>query len=155
MTEQTPVQTGEQEVLITRVFDAPRDLVFKLWTDPDHVAKWWEPEGFHTPRDSVHIDLQPGGRYDLDMVEQASGTAFPVRHEVAEVVEPELLVLKSAPQPELGLPFTNITRVELEDDGGKTRMTLTSGPYTETMQPYADAGWNGSMEKLDGLLASA
>jgi uncharacterized protein YndB with AHSA1/START domain len=155
MAEQSPVQTGEQEVLITRVLDAPRALVFKLWTDPDQVAKWWEPEGFDTPRDSVHIDLRVGGRYDLDMVEKSSGTAYPVRHEVVELVEPELLVLRSPAQPELGLPFDSIVRVELTEDGGRTRMTLTSGPYTDEMRPYAEAGWNGSMDKLEGALASA
>ena len=56
MSDSTPVRAGEQRIAITRIFDAPRELVFRAWTDPDHVAKWYGPAGFDTPRDSVVID---------------------------------------------------------------------------------------------------
>ena len=68
----------DQQVLITRIFDAPRDLVFQAWTDPDQVAQWYGPDGFDTPRETVTIDLRVGGRYELRMVQKDSGAVFPV-----------------------------------------------------------------------------
>src|SRR3954453_19127452 len=62
----------DQQILITRVFDAPRELVFQAWTDPGHVAQWFGPEGFDTPRESVTVDLRVGGRYQLGV---AAGTS--------------------------------------------------------------------------------
>lgn len=165
MSEQVPTTTPDRKVVVNRVFDAPRQRVFKAWTDPDHVARWWGPEGFETPREKVNIDLRVGGRFDKVMVVASAeiaagmgveiGTEFPDRSEIVEVVEPELLVLKSEAQPEIGLPVATITRIEFHDDGeGKTRLTLADGPYTEMMQPNAEAGWTGSFDKLDRLLQS-
>ena len=129
-------------ITVTRVFDAPRELVFKAWTDPDHVAAWFGPAGFVTPRDSVDIDLRVGGRFDLSMVRD--GAERRLHYEIVELVEPELLVLKSD---------ATVTRVELEDDGGRTRMTLTDGPYPEDVGRGAGAGWEGAFEKLAARLA--
>ena len=152
MTEQTPVETGSQDqlVAITRVFDAPRQLVFEAWTDPGQVAKWWGPGGFHTPPDTVEIDLRVGGRYHLGMVQEATGAQFPLRYEIVELVPPELIVLKHEPIPEVGIHEPTFTRIELHEDGGRTRMSLTDGPYTETS--YAEQGWTQSFGKLDAVL---
>jgi uncharacterized protein YndB with AHSA1/START domain len=154
MTEQTPVETGpqDQQVEITRVFDAPRQLVFDAWTDPDQVARWWGPDGFHTPPETVEIDLRVGGRYHLAMVQDATGVQFPLRYEVIELVAPELIVLKHEPMPEMGIHEPTITRIELHDDGGRTRMSLTDGPYT--VSGHAEQGWNASFAKLNSLLRS-
>jgi uncharacterized protein YndB with AHSA1/START domain len=152
MTDSTPVQTTEQEITITRVFDAPRDLVFKAWTDPDQVAKWFGPAGFDVPRDSVEIDLRVGGRFNLRMVRGGSGMEFPLSYEIIELVEPELLVLRSEPMPEMGLHHPTVARVELQDEGSKTRMTLTDGPYTEEGGRGAGAGWEGAFYKLEALI---
>jgi uncharacterized protein YndB with AHSA1/START domain len=141
--------TAAQEVLITRVFDAPREEVFRAWTDPDEVAAWYGPEQFDTPRERVRIELRVGGRYELTMVQRGGGAEFPVGYEIVELVEPELLVLRSDPVP--GLHETTYTRVELEDLGGRTRMTLTDGPYPETA--HAEAGWSAAFEKLARRLA--
>jgi uncharacterized protein YndB with AHSA1/START domain len=65
--------TTDQEILITRIFDAPRASVFAAWTDPDQVAAWYGPEHFDTPREKVHIDLRVGGRYELTMVQRGAG----------------------------------------------------------------------------------
>ena len=116
--------------------------MFKAWTDPDHVAAWFGPAGFVTPRDSVDIDLRVGGRFDLSMVRD--GAERRLHYEIVELVEPELLVLKSD---------ATVTRVELEDDGGRTRMTLTDGPYPEDVGRGAGAGWESAFEKLAAQLA--
>jgi uncharacterized protein YndB with AHSA1/START domain len=155
MTEQTPVEAGQQdqEVVITRVFDAPRELVFEAWTNPDHVAKWWGPAGFHTPPDTVEIDLRVGGRYDLSMVRDDTQAQLPLRYEIVELVAPELIVLRSEPMPDMGMHEPTFTRIELHDDGGRTRMTLTDGPYTTS--GHAERGWNGAFDKLDGVLRAS
>jgi uncharacterized protein YndB with AHSA1/START domain len=154
MTEQPPVDTGpqDQQVAMTRVFDAPRQLVFEAWTDPDQVARWWGPDGFHTPPETVEIDLRVGGRYHLDMVQEKTGARMPLRYEIIELAAPELLVLKSEPMPEMAMHEPTMTRIELHDDGGRTRMSLTDGPYT--VSGHAERGWNGAFNKLDELVRS-
>jgi uncharacterized protein YndB with AHSA1/START domain len=150
---QTPIQTvNRQEVLITRVLDAPRELVFGAWTDPEQLAQWFGPEGFRTPRETVEVDLRVGGHLHLTMVQEASGTEFPLRYEILELIVPELIVLRSGPMPEMGLPEPTFTRVELHDLGGRTRMTLTDGPYPQSGP--AEAGWTAAFDKLDALLVS-
>jgi uncharacterized protein YndB with AHSA1/START domain len=146
------MQTAQdQQVLITRIFDAPRDLVFRAWTDPDQVAQWYGPDGFDTPRETVTIDLRVGGRYELGMVQKKSGAVFPVSYEIIEIDPPRLLVLKSEPMPDVGMNEPTVTRIELHDHGDKTRMSLSDGPYTQSA--HAAAGWNGAFAKLDALLA--
>lgn len=141
----------DQQVLITRIFDAPRDLVFQAWTDPDQVAQWYGPDGFDTPRETVTIDLRVGGRWELGMVQQKSGAVFPVSYEIIELDPPRLLVLKSEPMPAVGMHEPTVTRIELHDHGDKTRMSLSDGPYTDST--HAEAGWNGAFAKLDAMFA--
>jgi uncharacterized protein YndB with AHSA1/START domain len=135
-----------QEVVITRIFEAPREEVFRAWTDPDQIAAWYGPEHFDTQR--VRIELRVGGRYELTMVQRGSGAEFPVGYEIVELAEPELLVLRSDPIP--GMHGTTYTRVELEDLGDRTRMKLTDGPYPEAR--HAEAGWSAAFDKLARLL---
>ena len=152
MGDSTPATAADQEVLITRIFDAPREQVFKAWTDPDEVAAWYGPQNFDTPRERIDIDLRVGGRYELTMVQRGSGAEYPVRYEIVELVEPELIVLRSDPMPEIGMHDPTITRVELHDHGDKTRMTLSDGPYPPEGLA-AEAGWNSSFDKLAGFVA--
>jgi uncharacterized protein YndB with AHSA1/START domain len=141
------VAAADQQVLITRIFDAPREQVFRAWTDPDQVAEWYGPEHFDAPREKIHIDLRVGGRWEVTMVQRDGGAEFPAVYEIVELVEPELLVLRSDPMPEYGMPEPIVTRVEFHDDGGKTRMTLTDGPYPSN-RGQAETGWNGAFDKL-------
>jgi uncharacterized protein YndB with AHSA1/START domain len=134
------------------MFNAPRQLVFEAWTDPDHLAEWFGPAGFDTPRESIDIDLRVGGRFHLRMVKPGGGMEYGLRYEIVELVEPELLVLKSEPMPEVGLHHETFTRVELADEAGKTRMTLTDGPYPEEGGRGAAAGWEASFDKLAAVL---
>ncbi len=148
MTESTGVAPTDREILITRIFDAPRERVFAAWTDPEQVAAWYGPEQFDTPREKVHIELRVGGRYELTMVQRGTGNEHPVRYEIVDLVEPELIVLRCAPMPEMGLPEGTITRVEFHDHGDKTRMTLSDGPYPAQAAGHAEAGWHGAFDKL-------
>jgi uncharacterized protein YndB with AHSA1/START domain len=152
MSDPTRMAAADQQILITRIFGAPRERVFRAWTDPDEVAAWYGPEGFDTPRERIHIDLRVGGRYELTMVQRDGGAEFAIGYEIIELVEPELLVLRSDPIPEVGMHEPTITRVELHAHGDKTRMTLSDGPYPAG-RDHAEAGWSAAFDELAKLVA--
>ena len=154
MAESMVVHAEEREITIARLFDAPRELVFQAWTNPDHLARWFGPAGFEIPRDSVSIEPRVGGRITISMVQPGSGRQFDLDYEILELVEPELLVLKSGPNTATNLHHEVVTRIQLEDENGKTRLTLTDGPYPEDGGRWAGAGWNGAFDKLAVELAS-
>src|SRR5260370_95379 len=83
----------EQELVLTREFDAPRELVLKVWTDPKHVAQWWGPRGFTNP--VCELDAKPGGAIRIHM-RGPNGIVYPMTGAYQEVVEPERLVFISA-----------------------------------------------------------
>jgi uncharacterized protein YndB with AHSA1/START domain len=148
MTDSTPATATDREVLITRIFEAPRQRVFTAWIDPDEVAAWYGPAQFDTPRDRVRIEPRVGGRYELTMVRRDSGVEFPIGYEIVELVEPELLVLRSDPMPEMGMHEPTITRVEFHEHGSGTRMILRDGPYPGGGS-HAAAGWSAAFDKLE------
>jgi uncharacterized protein YndB with AHSA1/START domain len=152
MSDPIPAAAVDQEVLITRIFDAPREKVFRAWTDPDQVAAWYGPDHLDTPRERIHIDLRVGGRYELTMVERDSGREFAIGYDIIELVEPELIVLRSDPMPQMGMHRPTVTRVELHDHGTKTRMTLSDGPY-RAGGGHAEAGWSAAFDKLAAHVA--
>jgi uncharacterized protein YndB with AHSA1/START domain len=152
MSDSHPAATAGQEVMITRIFDAPRERVFRAWTDPALVAAWFGPEHVDTPRERIRIDLRVGGRYELTMVRRGSGTEFAIGYEIIELVEPELIVLRSDPMPEMGMHEPTVVRVELHDHGAKTRMTLTDSPQPPAGRDHAEAGWRAAFDKLAAVL---
>jgi uncharacterized protein YndB with AHSA1/START domain len=152
MSDSTPV-AADQQVLITRIFEAPRERVFRAWVDPDQVAAWFGPEGMETPRDRINIDPRVGGRYELTMVQGKGGAEFAVGYEIVELVEPELIVLRSDPMPEVGMPEPTVVRVEFHDHGTKTRMTLSDSPYPPEARGHAEAGWSAAFDKLAGVVS--
>ncbi|SDQ07133.1 SRPBCC family protein [Virgibacillus salinus] len=137
---------GDKELTLTRIFDAPRELVWKSWTKPELLAKWWGPAGFQTPKESIDIDLRVGGWFNICMVQINTGTEIWIQHEIIELVEPRLLVLRSEEQTDLRLSAM-ITRVQLDEMDGKTKMTLHNGPYSKEMN-HAISGWEQSFDKL-------
>jgi uncharacterized protein YndB with AHSA1/START domain len=145
---------AEREVLITRIFEARREEVFRAWTDPDQVAEWYGPEQFDAPREKIRIDPRVGGRWELTMVRRDGGGEFAIGYEILELVEPELLVMRSDPMPEVGMHEPTVVRVELHDHGEKTRMTLSDGPLPAEGRGPAEAGWNAALDKLARLVAS-
>src|SRR5436190_15552706 len=153
MSDSTPVTGADQEILITRIFDAPREKVFRAWTDPDEVAAWYGPEHFDTPRERIRIDVCVGGRWELTMIQHGSGAEFAIGYDILELVEPELIVLRSDPMPEVGMHEPTVVRVEFHDHGAKTRMTLSDGPYSPAGRGHAEAGYHAAFDKLAALVA--
>jgi uncharacterized protein YndB with AHSA1/START domain len=143
-----------REVRIKRHFGAPPDVVFRAWTDPEQVVRWWAPDGFEIPRGTVQIEARVGGRIHFSMSALEGGAEYPVRFEIVELVEPELLVLAAEAMPEEGLAHPTITRVMFEADGDGTTVTVTTGPHTDEMVPRALAGWNQSLDKLGSLVGA-
>ena len=152
MTEST------KQLEITRVFDAPRELVYKAFTDPDQIAEWFGPVGYNVPRESVDIDLRVGGYQKLEMVPDSDEypPGGPVDVVFDEIVENELIVGHEEFDEEqarlFGSPRMTL-RIEFHDEGGKTRLVLTQGPYSDEFEDMAKQGWTSSFTKLDALLA--
>lgn len=142
---------AEQMVKVSRVFDASREEVFRAWIDPAEVSAWYGPAGMEVPLETVKIEPRVGGRWELTMVSPDGERRMPLGYEILELVEPELLVLRSDPMP--GMEKQSVVRVELEADGEQTRLTLTDGPLPENWRAPAEGGWKGALEKLAARLA--
>lgn len=153
MSDATPSEVADQQVLMTRVFDAPREEVFRAWIDPDALAAWYGPAHVEIPRDTIHIDPRVGGRWELTMVMDHGGREMPLGYEIVEFVEPELLVMRSDPMPHVGMPDGTLLRVELHDQGDGTRMILSDGPYPARGSGQAEAGWTDAFGKLAAHVA--
>ena len=154
-------ETIRQELVISRVFDAPRELVYRAFVDPDQLAAWFGPVGFSVPRESVSVDARVGGHQRFTMVNDNDPSfSSPVNATFTEVIENELLVGSEEWEGVPGLQEggTMTMRLEFHDlaeDGqpGKTRLVLRQGPYDPQMADMAREGWTSSFTKLDALLA--
>jgi uncharacterized protein YndB with AHSA1/START domain len=146
----------QQELLLTRVFDAPRELVFKAWTDPKRVAQWWGPHRFTNP--VCELDVRPGGAIRIHM-RGPDGTVYPMSGVYQEVVEPERIVFTCAALDAAGRPlFEVLTTVTFAEQGGKTKQTLHARVIKRTAEaaPYLkglEAGWTQSLERLAEYVA--
>jgi uncharacterized protein YndB with AHSA1/START domain len=146
-----------KELTITRLLNAPREIVFKAWTDVEQLRKWWGPKDF-TNR-IVDFNSQPGGRLDIDMI-APDGIVYPMTGEWSEIVEPGKIVFISAAVDANGKKlFEVLTTVTFEEENGKTRLTLHAAVshLTEEGKPYVDGmnkGWNESLDRLTNLVQS-
>jgi uncharacterized protein YndB with AHSA1/START domain len=111
--------TAEREIVLTREFDAPRELVWQAWTDPEHMPRWFGPNGFSTT--ILSMDVRPGGtsRYTMH---GPDGTDYPNRVVYQEVVRPERLVYLLDDDVDDGSDAFHVT-LTLEEENGRTRLT--------------------------------
>lgn len=149
--------TTDREFTITRVFDAPRQLVWKAWTDPEHLARWWGPHDFTTPLSTISMDVRPGGRLRATMIADADRTQYPFEMVYREVVEPERLVLAwGDPRHPVAPQGAAVATVTFTDLGDKTEMRFhQAGINTDEGHTNANAGWSQSFERLAESLARA
>jgi uncharacterized protein YndB with AHSA1/START domain len=147
---------GERELVLTRVFDAPRDLVFRAWTEPTRMAQWWGPRGFTNP--VCELDVRPGGVWRIVM-RGPGGIEVCATGEYREVVAPERLVFTNNAMDMAGnLLLEGLTTVTFADDGGKTRMTLKTRavgrvPQAPQMLAGMEIGWSQSLDRLGEFVA--
>jgi uncharacterized protein YndB with AHSA1/START domain len=140
------------EITLTRVFDAPRRLVWDAWTDPQQLAQWWGAHGWSTPVESVTLDVRPGGRFRLTSVD-ADGAEMPMQATFLEVVEPERLVVEE--RAEVSWHEGAVSEITFTDlGGGRTEVTLRSTVNTtDEMRAPAEAGMAQSLDRLAEHLA--
>ncbi|WP_211877895.1 SRPBCC family protein [Pseudarthrobacter albicanus] len=153
----TQQNTTESHTLtMTREFDAPRELVFKAFTDPDQLAAWFGPEGVDSPRDRIVVEPRVGGTWQLVMVYEEDGVAkeSPIDAVISVYDPPSLLVASQRAEPDVGITLQLELRLEFEDLGGRTRLHLTQGPFDSTeWVEMTREGWGSSFTKLDKVLA--
>ena len=142
-----PTNEGDRrgELIISRVVDAPRDLVWRAFTEPEHLAAFWGGPGITVPVESVTVDVRPGGSFELTMV-APDGAEYPNRGEYVEVDRPGRLVLA---EPDTGITMT-ITFTEV---GDRTEVKIHQvGVPERFLGPEAEAGFAAMFDKLEALL---
>jgi uncharacterized protein YndB with AHSA1/START domain len=153
------------ELTITRIFDAPRELVWKAWTEPERVKRWWGPRQYTTPH--AEIDLRVGGK-SLNCMRGPDGKDIWSTGVYKEIDPPSRLVCTDSFADEHGnvvpatyygmpeMPLEMLITLTLEEvEGGKTKMTLVhTGLPAGEMREGANQGWGESLDKLAELLAA-
>jgi len=148
----------EIEVVLTRVFDAPRALVFRAWTEPHHLARWWGPRDFTNP--VCEIDVRVGGRIFIEM-HAPDGTVYPMTGAFREIVAPERLVFAAVADDRDGRALLEgLITVTFEEEGKKTRLTVREKavalqPAAGPMLARMETGWAQSLFRLQTVVAKA
>lgn len=149
--ERTTIVVEGSEMVMERVFDAPRELVWAALTSPEHIPQWWGPHGTISIVDEMEV--RPGGRWRLRSDAKPDGSGgFPFKGEFLEVVPPERLVRTSAPDMEPAGPPA-VETITLEDVDGRTRMRHHARFPSEEVLEYAlSTGMtHGILEQFDRL----
>jgi uncharacterized protein YndB with AHSA1/START domain len=137
------------ELHFTRIFDAPRELVYTCMIDPDHLTHFWGPTGVSTPRETIIVDARPGGAFETVMVNEADGTEYPTHAIYDEVRAPERLVWTD---PSTGMRVTS-EFVELAD--GRTEVQIRQVNVPEAIRSAeAQAGFLSSLDRFAAYLAT-
>lgn len=147
---------NKKELNITRIFDAPRELVFKAWTDENQMSEWWGPKGFTNP--VCELDVRPGGAIRIDM-QGPDGVVYPMKGVFEEVKKPEKLVFNAvAIEDNEGNSLMEVlTTVIFEEINGKTKMILNAvvtkeSPEAEQAISGMDEGWKQSLDRLEEFI---
>lgn len=172
MTPSKPDTVGTSaDFVISRVFDAPRDLVWKAVTEPDRLRHWWGPKGFTVI--ASKMDLRPGGTYHYGL-KAPDGSPMWGKFVFRDIVAPERLVFISSFSDETGgtarhsahltWPLEMLSVFTFEDLGGQTRFTVRSASYNaseDERKTFDDGhasmriGWGGTLDQLADYLAKA
>ena len=161
----------EQDFIITRTFDAPRELVWRAWTEREHLMRWFGPKG--TTISHAALDLRPGGTFHYAM-RSAGGGEMWGKWTFREIVAPKKLVLISsfsdangslAPAPMIdNWPLETLSTTTFEEQNGKTTITLRWIPLNATesqcqtfakMRDSMQQGWGGTFERLAAYLKNS
>lgn len=145
-------------IIVTRIFDAPRELVFKMFTDPMHLARFWGPAGFtNTVRE---MDPRPGGTFRLEMC-GPDGATYPCEGLYREVIAPERIVYSGGPDCGHpcggGLPPRALVTITFAGHDGKTTLTVTTrfesiADRDAAVKTGFTRGWASCLDRLADLL---
>jgi uncharacterized protein YndB with AHSA1/START domain len=137
------------EVTHVRVFEAPRELVFRCLLEPEHLSHFWGPTGTSTPIESITVDARPGGAFETVMVNDADGGRYAMRAVFEEIVAPERIVWT---EPDTGVRSVS-TLVDLGD--GRTEVQITQSNLPVAFRsPEAQAGFATSLDRFTAYLAT-
>jgi len=159
-----------EELVIQRIINAPRKLVFKAFTEASSLAEWWGPKG--TELEVLQLDIRPGGLFHYSF-QYPNGDMMWGRFAYHEIKSPDLIVFVSsfadekgniirAPFPGLIFPLEVMNRWTFVEQDGKTTITLHAAPYNATeeelncfinMKASMNSGFNGTFDQLDQYLA--
>ncbi|MFI5097370.1 MAG: SRPBCC domain-containing protein [Candidatus Acidiferrales bacterium] len=148
--------TADREIAATRIYDAPRELVWKAWTQQEHITNWWGPNGFTTT--TCEMEVRPGGAWRHGM-HGPDGTEYPGGGVYREVVKPEILVFTNiATDKDGNLVFDGLTSVTFVKRNGKTILTLEARglamvAYSAAYLKGMEQGWTQSLERLAAFAA--
>jgi uncharacterized protein YndB with AHSA1/START domain len=150
------LEQDPRSIIGTRVFDAPRELVWTAWTDPKHLAQWWGPNGFSTTTSA--FDMRPGGVWRFVM-HGPDGRDYQNRITFDEIVRPERIVYRHGGGEDVE-PVQFTQTVTFEDVGGKTRLTWrgvfpSAAERERVIKEYgADKGLVQTLSRLGEYLAT-
>jgi uncharacterized protein YndB with AHSA1/START domain len=141
-------------LVLTRVFAAPKALVFRAWTEPERAALWWGPEGFEIL--SCHMDVRPGGSWRMAL-RAPNGTIQVKQGIYREITPPEQLVFTWRWLDSAGVPGQEtIVTVTFEQQGSATKLTLRQATFeTAEICDEHHAGWSGCMNRFAKYIANA
>ena len=145
----TSHQAAPAELNLTRVFDAPRELVFRCMITPEHLTHFWGPAGTSAPIEHIRVDARPGGVFETVMVNDADGSTYPTRAVYVEVTEPERLVWT---ETQSGMTMA-ATFLDLGDARTEVRIRQTNVPEP-MLSPEAQAGFRTSLDRFAAYLVS-
>jgi len=146
--------TSDREIIISRVLNAPRELVFEAWTDPKHIIKWWGPKGFTNT--FYEMDVRPGGVWRF-MMHGPNGVDYPNKVVYLEVVKPERLVYDHGNDSEIDFRQFRVI-ITFENQGNKTLLTMRSIFKSKSEKDWviervgAIEGGNQTLDKLEEFL---
>jgi uncharacterized protein YndB with AHSA1/START domain len=141
------VEPAERELVITRVFDAPRDLLFKAWTDPRQAVNWWGPKD--CPATHLEMDVRPGGVWRGRLRSIADGRELTLGGVFREIVAPERVVFTFAWDEEGERGLETLVTVTFAEEEGKTRMTFRQVPFQSIEERDGHrGGWTSSFDRL-------
>ena len=144
---------AERVLVLEREYDAPRNLVFKVWTDAAHLARWWGPKGFEVL--SWKADARPGGRFRFGM-RSPEGEEHWAHGFYREVVAPERLVFTTAWELADGSPkHETVVTITLTEGGGRTKLHFHQAIFdSKTARDLHRGGWNSTLDSLADYLAA-
>lgn len=148
-----PTTAADTRLVIERVLPADRETVFRCWTDPDHLARWFGPTPDHsTP--IAEIDLHVGGRYRIGMRKGKDGETHIVGGIYQEISPPKKLVFTWAWETSVQPPDQTLVTVEFHEVGNQTRLVLIHERFPHAkMRDQHGEGWNGCLDGLGRLLS--
>jgi uncharacterized protein YndB with AHSA1/START domain len=154
MAANMPLAPNAQQLVLTRLFNAPRERVFELFANPEHVRHWWGPKDY--PATHVEMDVRPGGRWRNCLTSVADGRELWQHGTFREVVPPSRLVFTFVWEEEGERGLETLVTISFADEGGRTRLTFRQTPFHSVGERDGHGdGWSSTFDRLDEFLAGA